>query len=110
MVYPRCPSNFFVPDNPQTPRKWGLKHESSARQSYLKVERKRHHKLTLVSKGLLLSKSKPFLGNVECVHVQQIAQMLLLSISAQRSIVIFDLMRLFLPLKLVEKRLEISFF
>jgi hypothetical protein len=62
MVYPRCPSNFFVPDNPQTPRKWGLKHESSARQSYLKVERKRHHKLTLVSKGLLLSKSKPFLG------------------------------------------------
>ena len=62
MVYPRCPSNFFVPDNPQTPRKWGLKHESSARQSYLKVERKRHHKLTLVSKRLLLSKSKPFLG------------------------------------------------
>ena len=62
MVYPRYLSNFFVPDNPQTPRQWGLKHESSAHQSYLKVERKRHHKLTLVSKGLVFSKSKPFLG------------------------------------------------
>ena len=62
MVHPRSPPNFCLPDNPQTPKQWGLKHEISARQSYLKVECKRHHKLTLISMGLLLSESKPFIG------------------------------------------------
>ena len=62
LVYQKYPSNTTVPDDPKTPRHWGLKHESSARQSYSKVECKRHHKLTLVSKGLLQSKSKPFIA------------------------------------------------
>ena len=58
----KCPFKFSVPDDPQTPRQWGLRHEGSARQSYLKVECKKHHKLTLVSKGFLNSKSRPFIG------------------------------------------------
>ena len=58
----KCPFKFSVPDDPQTPRQWGLRHESSARQSYLKVECKKHHKLTIVSKGFLISKSHPFIG------------------------------------------------
>ena len=62
LACPKYPSNFGVPDNPQNPRHWGLKHESSARQSYLRVERKRHHKLRLVSKGLLLSEKSPIIA------------------------------------------------
>ncbi|CAB3980242.1 Carboxypeptidase D [Paramuricea clavata] len=44
------------------PRDWGLKHKNSARQSYCKVECKKHSKLSLVSKGLLISKKKPYVA------------------------------------------------
>ena len=36
--------------------------EDSARKGYFKVESKKHNKLSLISKGLLISKSKPMLG------------------------------------------------
>jgi len=46
----------------QNAREWGLFHEESARKTYQRVASHTHHKLELVSKGLLISKSKPFLG------------------------------------------------
>ncbi len=57
-----CSSNQTVDENPQNPRDWGLKHEDSARLSYYKVECKKHHKLSLISKGFLPSRKKPFVG------------------------------------------------
>lgn len=59
----KCPFKLSVPDDPRNPKQWGLRHESSAHQSYLKVECKKHHKLTLVSKRFLISKSHPFISN-----------------------------------------------
>ena len=47
---------------PQNTREWGLFHEESARKAYQRVASHIHHKLELVSKGFLISKSKPFLG------------------------------------------------
>ena len=47
---------------PQNAREWGLFHEESARKAYQRVASHIHHKLELVSKGFLISKSKPFLG------------------------------------------------
>ena len=47
---------------PQNAREWGLFHEESARKAYQRVASHTHHKLELVSKGFLISKSKPFLG------------------------------------------------
>ena len=47
---------------PQNPREWGLFHKESARQANQRVVSHTHHKLELVSKGFLISKSKPFLG------------------------------------------------
>ena len=47
---------------PQNAREWGLFHEESARKAYQRVASHTHHKLQLVSKGFLISKSKPFLG------------------------------------------------
>jgi hypothetical protein len=51
-----------VSETATNPRDWGLKHENSARQSYYKVECKKHCKLSLVSKGLLISKKKPYVA------------------------------------------------
>ena len=47
---------------PQNAREWGLFHEESARKAYQRVTSHTHHKLELLSKGFLISKSKPFLG------------------------------------------------
>ena len=63
IVNPKVPSHSpSLPDQPQNARDWGLKHEDSARRAYYKVESKHHHKLTLESKGFLISSKKPFIG------------------------------------------------
>ena len=59
---PECASKVKVVDNPQNPRDWGLKHEESARLSYYRIECKRHHKLSLISKGFLPSRKNPYVG------------------------------------------------
>ena len=60
---------------PNNPRDWGLKHENSARESYLRVQNHLHHKVKLTSRGFVISKSKPFIGasvddvrSCECVQ------------------------------------------
>lgn len=47
---------------PRNAKEWGLFHEGSARKAYKRVASNAHHKLELVLKGFLISKSKPFLG------------------------------------------------
>ncbi len=47
---------------PQNPREWGLVHEDSAKDSYYRVESKKHYKLSLLSKGLQICKDKPMIG------------------------------------------------
>ena len=47
---------------PKNYREWRLFHEESARRAYQRVASHNHHKLELVSKGFLISNSKPFLG------------------------------------------------
>ncbi|XP_068732725.1 uncharacterized protein [Montipora capricornis] len=47
---------------PQNAREWGLFHEESARNAYKRVASHTHHKLELIAKGFLISKSKAFLG------------------------------------------------
>ncbi|CAH3158260.1 unnamed protein product [Porites lobata] len=47
---------------PQNAREWGLLHEESARKAYQRVAGHNHHKLKLIPKGFLISRSKPFLG------------------------------------------------
>ena len=47
---------------PQNGREWGLFHEHSACKAYQHVASNTHNKLEMVSKGFLISKSKPFLG------------------------------------------------
>lgn len=51
-----------LPEKPQNPRDWGLKHEDTARINYHKVETKKHHNLRLISKGFLISQKKPMVG------------------------------------------------
>jgi hypothetical protein len=51
-----------VSAHPQNAREWGLVHEDSARNAYYRVESKKHYKLSLVSKGLLICKAKPMTG------------------------------------------------
>ena len=51
-----------IAEIPMNSRNWGLKHEESARQDYYKVECKKHCKLFLPSKGLLLSTKKPYVA------------------------------------------------
>ena len=58
-----CGQNQEV--EPQNPREWGLFHEESVRRAYQQVVGHPHRKLKLVSKGFLISKSKPFLGASE---------------------------------------------
>jgi hypothetical protein len=63
IVHPIIP--FYTPSLPKQPnnaRDWGLKHEESARCAYYRVEKKQHHDMKLVSKGFLISSSKPFVG------------------------------------------------
>ena len=45
-----------VENNPHTPRSWGLKHEESAKDSYLHVQKHLHYKL--LKMGFLISKKK----------------------------------------------------
>lgn len=47
---------------PTNPMQWGLKQEESARDSYLRTERRKHNKMQLSAKGFVISKRKPFLG------------------------------------------------
>ena len=51
-----------VPKDPRNASDWGLKHESSARKAYYRTEAQKHHQLSLLSKGLMISKQKPYLG------------------------------------------------
>ena len=51
-----------VPKDPNNSLDWGLKHESSARKAYYRTEGQKHHQFSLLSKGLMISKQKPFLG------------------------------------------------
>jgi hypothetical protein len=51
-----------VADNPQNLRDWGLKHEDSARNSYLRVQKHLHYKVKLVKREFFISKAKPFMG------------------------------------------------
>ena len=46
---------------PRIAREWGLFHEESACKAYEHVASHTQHKLELVLKGFLISKSKPFL-------------------------------------------------
>lgn len=49
-------------EDPQNPLDWGLKYEDSARKAYYQTEGRKYHQLSLVSKGFLISKQRPFLG------------------------------------------------
>ena len=49
-------------EDPKNPLDWGLKHEESARKAYYRVEASKHNQLSLIPKGLMISKTKPFLG------------------------------------------------
>ena len=51
-----------VPKDPKNSLDWGLKHESSARKAYYATEGQKHHQFSLLSKGLIISKEKPYLG------------------------------------------------
>ena len=64
ITLPKCASKSFLKHtNPPTnAREWGLLQEDSAREAYLKTEGKKHYKLQLISKGLLIHKSKPIIG------------------------------------------------
>lgn len=53
-----------IPDEPQNPRNWGLKHENSARDAYLGVQNHLPHKVKLISRGFLISSVKPFMGAI----------------------------------------------
>ena len=60
---------------PHDPRDWGLKHENSARESYLRVQNHLHHKVKLTSRGFVISKNKPFMGaSVDDVRSCECAQ------------------------------------
>ena len=47
---------------PQNAREWGLIHEEIAHKAYQRVASHTHHQLELISKGFLISNSKPLLG------------------------------------------------
>ena len=51
-----------VADNPKNPRDWGLKHEDSARNSYLRVQKHLHYKAKLIKKGIGNFKGKTIVG------------------------------------------------
>ena len=51
-----------IPDEPQNPREWGLKHENSARDAYLRVQQHLHHNVRLTHRGFRISPIKPFMG------------------------------------------------
>ena len=57
-----CPPPIQEEREPQNAREWGLLHEESARKAYQRVAGHNHHKLKLIPKGFLISRSKPFLG------------------------------------------------
>ena len=42
-----------IPDQPQNPMDWALKHESSARDAYLHIQSHLHHKIRLISQGFV---------------------------------------------------------
>ena len=49
-------------EDPKTPLDWGLKYEDSARKAYYNLQANKHHQLSLVSQGFMISKTKPYLG------------------------------------------------
>lgn len=51
-----------IPENTQNPREWGLKHEESARNAYMRTQNHVHYKLWLKKHGFVISKDRPFLG------------------------------------------------
>ena len=51
-----------IPAHPTNARDWGLVNEDSARKDHYKLESKKHHKLSIISKGLLIFKPKPIIG------------------------------------------------
>ena len=57
-----CPPPIQEDREPRNAREWGLLHEKSARKAYQRVASHTHHKLKLITKGFLISPSKPFLG------------------------------------------------
>lgn len=64
---PKTPNTFSKQQEikPKNAREWewGLYNKESARKAYYRVACHTHYKLQLVSKGFLISKSKPFLGD-----------------------------------------------
>ena len=51
-----------ITEDPKNPLDWGLKHEESARKAYYRLESSKHNQLSLISKGLMISKTRPFIG------------------------------------------------
>ena len=47
---------------------WGLKHEDSARNSYLRVQKHLHYKVKLVKRGFFIPKAKPFGASVDNIR------------------------------------------
>ena len=64
MVSNRLPpiNSGIIPENPQNPREWGLKHEQRARNAYMHTQNHVRHKLWLKNHGFIISKYKPVLG------------------------------------------------
>ena len=58
--FPTC--HRSLPDDPQDPRDWGMKHEKTARRDFLKVQEKQHHKLEIESRGFTISSKELYLG------------------------------------------------
>ena len=52
----KTPHKLQLEIEPQNAREWGLFHEESAHKAYQRVASYTHHKLELVSKGVLISK------------------------------------------------------
>ena len=49
-------------EDPKNLLDWGLKHEENARKAHHRLEASKHNQFSLIPKGLLISRTKPFLG------------------------------------------------
>jgi hypothetical protein len=56
------PMKQHIAEEPKNPLEWGLKHEDSAREAYYRIEASKHQQPSLLSKGFMISRNKPFLG------------------------------------------------
>ena len=54
----RCISETKYPGRSKNPLDWGFKQEESARKAYYRLESSKHNQLNLISKGLMISKTK----------------------------------------------------